>query len=244
MNLQKTVDKYEKDGYAVIPGVFSAAEANRMRSDALMALSWLPSRKRLQTVGEPESPALMFWPSLWSSELDAVRTDARMQEIVRVFLGDDVVQLNNQVYFRLPGDEDEFAWHQDISFRVPESNFAQIEDRYLQTIVVIDEIGLDNSPVEFIPGSHKKGNLNLVPRDGSEKGLRTFERGDKTGVKVTAKPGDVMIWSVMAVHGSEANTGGRMRMTYMNGFAEKGAAKGFPDYLVDGKIAAVDASLV
>ncbi|SVE25403.1 uncharacterized protein METZ01_LOCUS478257, partial [marine metagenome] len=33
-----------------------------------------------------------------------------MQNLVRTFLGDDVRQINNQIYFREQGDLDTFAW--------------------------------------------------------------------------------------------------------------------------------------
>jgi hypothetical protein len=45
-----------------------------------------------------------------------------------------------------------------------------------------------------------------------------------------------MVWSVMIVHGSEANTSDSSRMTYMNGFCRSKSTNGYPDYLVDGKI--------
>ena len=45
-----------------------------------------------------------------------------------------------------------------------------------------------------------------------------------------------MIWSVMIVHGSEANTSDQSRMTYMNGFCKSDSVLDYPDYLVDGRL--------
>ena len=66
--------------------------------------------------------------------------------------------------------------------------------------------------------------------------LRTFDRKGLNGKKYTAKKGDVMIWSVMIVHGSEPNNSSSDRMTYMNGFCRTKATKTYPDYLVNGKV--------
>lgn len=185
-------------------------------------------------------PALSFFPCLVEPYLNEVRKDERLARIVREFLGDDVKQLNNQIYYRLPGDGDEFAWHQDVSFRIPREDYPSIETAYLQTLVVIDEITMENSPVEFIPGSHKEGEQNLLDRIGVNWMLRTFERKGLHGKKYLAKPGDVMIWSVLTVHGSEKNTSTLPRMTYMNGYARADAAKDWPLYLKDGKVVEID----
>lgn len=230
---------YERDGVAVIPGLFSLDEVAKIRASAMMALTQLPSKQNLQrrAVDGIEFPALLFWPADWSTYLNQIRCDERIATVVRGILGEDVKQLNNQVYFRLPGDQDEFAWHQDISFRTPPEDFNQIETGYLQTLVVVDEMDETNGAVEYIPGSHKEGNLDLIHRDGREVGLRLFERDGKKGVKYCAKPGDFMMWSVMIVHGSERNeTQDKPRMTYMNGFAKASASRFFPYYMKGGQV--------
>lgn len=235
---------YERDGVAIVPSLFSKDEVAKIRAAAIMALQEShPKRGALALQVKPsddgvEFPALLFWPATVSAYLNRIRCDERISQVVRAVLGDDVKQLNNQVYFRLPGDGDEFAWHQDLSFRTPKEDFNQIETGYLQTLVVVDEITEENGAVEYVRGSHKNGDLNLVPRDGSEAGLRNFVRGGFQGQKICAKPGDFMIWSVMVVHGSEKNlTADRSRMTYMNGFARADACKKkFPVYMHEGKV--------
>ena len=122
--LAETLSQYQRDGIAVIRSVFTPSEMNTLRSAAFMALTELGDighngyrGKALETVdtGQTKSPALVFWPALASAALDEFRTDPRLQTIVRALLGPDVKQLNNQIYFRLPGDTDSFAWHQDIT---------------------------------------------------------------------------------------------------------------------------------
>jgi len=227
----------ERDGVARIPSVFQPSEVDRMRSAAYMALSHSRGGKNQLQVCRAagyDSPGLLFWPVLASEYLNAVRCDPRLVDIVRQALGPDVKQINNQIYFRLPGDGDSFAWHQDHVFRKPDEDFPGIESGYLQTIIVVDEITEHNAPVEYIPGSHKSvfsGNP-----DQRSPGLRAFKREGHQGIRLTAKPGDVVVWSVMIVHGSEPNRSAMARMTYMNGFAKAECSRFNPVYLSGGKV--------
>lgn len=240
--MKKWQKELEKNGYARIKSVFSIDEVNRMRAEAIMALTKIPqddpSKLQVREYAGGKWPALLFWPSQISNYLDRIRKDERLSKIVREALGDDIVQLNNQIYYRLPGDGDEFAWHQDITFRTPKEHYDQIETGYLQTIIVIDPM-IMNGGIEFIPGSHRWGDKNLVPRDGSEKNLREFVRGEWKGEEVLANCGDVLVWSVMVVHGSQKNRSNKSRMTYMNGFAKASSVSseaGFPTYMRNGQV--------
>lgn len=221
----------ERDGVARIESVFTKAEMDELRCRAWRAFR-NASEAAIQWRGI--YPALLFGPD----GLDSFRRDPRLSEIAQAALGKNILQLNNQVYFRMPGDGDQFNWHQDITFRAPANLFQGIETGYLQTAIVIDDIDEDNGAIEYVIGSHKSGDLGLVAR-GTENGLREFERQKFKGVKMTAKSGDVLVWSVMIVHGSEPNKSSKPRMYYMNGLAKAEcvlARDHFPYYMRDGKV--------
>lgn len=223
------MDDYREAGYLRFPDVFPAYEMNSIRTAAYATASirtgsvqWLPNGK----------PALLFWPQKHSFNLNRYAHDPRLADIVTFFLGDKVRQINNQVYFRESSDGDQFAWHQDVLFRTPPEDFDNIEDNYLQTIIVVDPVTPENGAIEFIPGSHKHGDRKLL-KSGTDPALRSFVRGDWYGKKIAANPGDVIVWHPLTIHGSEPNCSGKPRMTYMNGFAADSAVlnKGkYPTY--------------
>lgn len=243
--IEEAKEIYERDGITIIPNVFQEEEIQKIRAAAFMSLTKIDQIKKAgykhnvletRTVKNQEFPALLFFPTLVSDYLNQIRTDERLITIVQSFLGKEVKQLNNQIYFRLPGDGDSFAWHQDIHFRKPTEDYPEIEGSYLQTLIVVDEITEYNGAVEFIPGTHTEGDLQLIKGLLPDSILRKFKRNEKTGIKYLGKPGDVMIWSVMTIHGSEANQSPSSRMTYMNGFAKANAAKHWPFYLKNGNV--------
>lgn len=231
------VSELDEKGYAKIPGVFTKYETDTIRRLAYDCLEH-PFKMKTSLQQRGHFPILLLWPSDSSDYLKSISKDMRLSNIARQYLGKDILHLNNQIYFREPGDEDEFAWHQDICFRIPPEDFIGIETTYLQTIIVVDPITKDNGAIEFIPGSHKRGDLKLVDRAPGEYGLRKFVRGKWKGEKVLAEPGDVIVWSVMVVHGSEQNNSTKSRLTYMNGFAKDTAVKPgrFDYYMKDGEI--------
>ena len=233
---------YEEKGVIVIPSVFTSAECDEIKRQAYSVTD-----EQITEAGYPHLPSeqiynkksLIFFPALANDYINSIRIDNRVVELAREFIGDDIRQINNQIYFREKGDLDQFAWHQDIMFREGHLFNEEVMDDYFQTIIAVDDITEQNGAIEFIEGSHKT--MRIEP----PKNLRRFERGNLKGTKYTAKKGDVLIWSVMIVHGSETNNSNSDRMTYMNGFCRTKASAGYPHYLIGGKVVPkIDPSMI
>ena len=232
-NIATLKKQYAENGVIVIPSVFTSEECDEIKRQAYSIKD-----SEIKAAGYPHDASetaynkrsLIFFPALANEYINNIRTDERMVELVKEFIGNDVRQINNQIYFRESGDEDQFAWHQDIMFREEGSFNGDVENDYFQTIIAVDDITEENGAIEFIDGSHK------TMRIGAPNNLRAFNRGELKGTKYTAKKGDVLIWSVLTVHGSEPNKSDKDRMTYMNGFCRTKATTIYPDYLVNGNI--------
>ncbi len=225
--------EYIEKGVIVIPGVFSSEECDEIKRQAytvkdidikMAGYKYEPSEQAYN------KKSLIFFPALANEYLNQIRTDKRMVELVRAWIGDDVRQINNQIYFREAGDKDQFAWHRDTIFRESQNFNNDVVDDYFQTIIAVDDLTEDNGAVEFIEGSHN------WPEFPSPKNLRIFDRKGLQGKKYTATKGSVLIWTVTIVHGSEVNYSNSDRMTYMNGFCRTKATKSYPDYLINGKV--------
>lgn len=199
MTLQSHVSTCKRDGFARIPNVFTQEEVDKLRAEALLAM-----RKAEEVEILNGFPTIMYHPP--SPYIQELSRNKKLLDIVREYYGHDAFDLETQqYYFHLPGDPDEFAWHTDERFRPGVANL------YLQTAILVDDWTEENSAVEFIPGSHKKPFTN-------QGDLRKFIRGDRNGIKLLGKAGDVLTWSNTVVHGSERNVSKTSRAYYMNGF--------------------------
>ena len=264
MKLAEQFDQAEEqlrtDGVAILKGVFTQQETHQMRAAAYHTMHQVPAdqayadggriqyRPDLEEPGLPEDqvhfPALMFMPTMINPHLNRVRTDERMQEITRRLVGPDIRLLNNQIYFKLPGAPDSFAWHQDLRFRLDQELFPNVQRSYIQTVIAVDRWREDNSPVSFVRGSHERGfSQALLDMSRDKAALRDFNASalpeEFQGLEIITpqlEPGDMAIWGLLTVHGSGPNNSEHARMTIMHGFAHKDHSVEWPVHMEDGQV--------
>lgn len=241
--------QYERDGVAHIPEVFQKYEMDNLRLSALYGLGHsshdakYTSGDRVQEISAAGQtfPAIHFWPSVSSLEMEVVRQDHRIKAIVQAILGDDVKQLNNQLYYRMPGDGDCFDWHQDCVFRKGMTDGFDPMTDYLQTIITVDPMHHANGGLCFKPGAYKLGDQAF-----DRESLRSDPDPESLTGAINTSSGDMVIWNAYTPHASPKNETSYPRMTYMNGYARADAClEGvWPDYLVGGQSAEVDTATI
>jgi hypothetical protein len=156
------------------------------------------------------------YPYLASPIIDQMRRHQGIIGVVKQILGNDVVQIVNQINFNHPGRQGQgWGWHQDYRFRRP--GMTNFPHTYLQTLVAIDPVTTENGGVRLIPGSVNLGPLKLdIEQDTAE---QQFD--PKLTVTPQLKPGDMAIFGPYTIHGSTPNRSNAPRRVFINGFADK-----------------------
>ncbi len=102
----------------------------------------------------------------------------------------------------------EIPWHQDL-------NYWPLEPLInISAWIAIDDVRVDNSCVQVIPGSHKK----IVPHIRAREGMGFGEEADpdyysaENLVNMELKPGEFFLFNEKTLHHSEANRSDRRRM--------------------------------
>jgi len=223
----KTPTEFERDGVEVQRNVFDQGWINRLRADIF--LCFRQGKCDIQWK-DNAWPALMFWPRRHSYWCEL--TTRSLKDHVMSHLGPNVRQLNNQVYFRLPGDGDAFNWHQDITFR--KGCLPGIERGYIQTVIAIDPMTNDSGALKFMAKS--LADMQMAVRGTPE--LRNKPAYLPGVTTITAEPGDLITWGLLTPHCSTPNVSQHSRMTYMNGFAADEYLEDdrFDWYLKDGEL--------
>ncbi|HEY5598077.1 MAG TPA: phytanoyl-CoA dioxygenase family protein, partial [Kiloniellales bacterium] len=138
---------YHQLGYAVVKGVFSAAEVgelaaafDRVQAQALNHHRSFRHQNLFFRIAQDRALGRIVRYAQWPSYIDAVlarfRTDPRLLAIVAPLLGTELKQIINQLHWKPPGAAmADFGYHQDIRFRRPRSAYREPERSYVQTAI-------------------------------------------------------------------------------------------------------------
>ena len=232
---QELIDRYWREGYAIVRSLFSREEiaeiviaADQIHAEGVRrGRSFRHGNLLYNVVAGAEGQPLVRmvqWPSYHQAELNRVRLDVRIARLIEPLVGRDAKQIINQVHWKVPGSLGDFAWHQDSRSRRPAAAYRNLATSYVQTGLAIDPHGPESGGMRFIPRSHLGGDLGM---DCSKKALGTAmsDRAlDEIGlsasdaVDLVLEPGDLALWSPYLVHGSGANRSSHMRRFYINGY--------------------------
>lgn len=229
---------YHEEGYAVIKGVFTPEEIVRFK-DATdrakrrgydMGCSF---RHANVTYWVSEDPNIglnvsgMQWPSHDEPALEAMRRDPRMLRILAPLIGTDIRQIINQIHWKTPGCAFAVNFHRDRINRRPAEAFRDLANSYVQTGTAIDPMTPENGALLVVPGSHRRAPAEHPAGSsfsGSDARRDYLERegySEDDLLPIYADPGDIAMWHVDTIHGSDQNRSATMdRCLYINGYVK------------------------
>ena len=226
MLTQTQIEQFHRDGVLTVPGAVSPQQLQRLRDDFAL---WLEeSREQDQAYGEcidgrarfdlqpghsSDKPALRRVQApteVSDAYLDAMSNSA-MAEMVADLIGPNVKLHHTKINSKQPGSATEVKWHQDFAF-TPHSN-----DDVITALLMVDEVTLENGPLEVLPGSHK-GPVHPLWHDGVFTGAvdDSIAREMKAkSITCTGPAGSVCLMHTRLAHGSAANRSNHPRTLFI-----------------------------
>jgi len=216
-------DFYRREGYLLVPEVFSATEIAELRraTDRLVAEARQvsasnavydlapghgPDRPLVRRIKHPETRDPVF--------ARAARND-RLLDIVSALVGPAVRFDHGKLNFKPPGGQASVEWHQDWAF------YPQTNDDMLAVGIMLEDCTPENGPLMVLPGSHK-GRIYDHHHDGVFVGaLDPDDLGTEAGraVALTGKAGACTFHHVRTVHGSTENKADSVRPLLLFSYA-------------------------
>lgn len=202
----RQVAEFDRDGFVVVPGAFSAAEVA------------LIERWTREVAVLPEVPG-RHWVFHEKSRLDGSDLINRIEYIspfhagyrelsealkgpaAQVF-GESVVLFKEKINFKGPGGEG-FAPHQDS-----QAGWEAYASNFVSVMVCIDPATIENGCLEFAAGHHRRGLL---------RGMEPLKPEDMAGMEFRpcpTRPGDIALFDAYAPHRSAANMTRTTRRLY------------------------------
>jgi len=124
-----------------------------------------------------------------------------MTRAVVELIGPDVKFHHGKINVKLPSTRSRVGLHQDFSY-TPHTN-----DDIVTALLMLDDVTMENGPLQVAPGSHTEGQVSLW-----QDGVFTGQVADTTATAlagrlrpVTGRAGDVCLMHTSLLHGSEPN---------------------------------------
>ncbi len=150
-------------------------------------------------------------PEEISEAYATVMRGSRMVEYVADLIGPSLRFHHGKVNSKLPGAATKVKFHQDFTFQ-PMSN-----DDMITALLFVDDVTLENGPLEVVPGSHK-GPLYSLWHNGIFTGAvadEVVEAHENAIVKCTGPAGSVCLMHASLLHGSAPNLSDTSRTLYI-----------------------------
>jgi ectoine hydroxylase len=147
------VERFERDGYLMLPGLFDAAEVAVLRQAAAEVFAM----DRVEVVRERDGATARtaFAAHTYHEAFRRLGRHPRMVEPVKTLLGGPVYMHQYKVNAKAAFDGDVWQWHQDYGTWARDD--AMPEPRAMNIAVFVDAATEFNGPLWLIPGSHREG---------------------------------------------------------------------------------------
>jgi phytanoyl-CoA hydroxylase len=239
---QQQKDIFWRDGVLVVDNAVTADELATLRNEFKR---WVDeSRSHTDDYGETQDGRARFdlQPG-HSAEQPALRRVQSPEEVSDIFantmrnartvdfcaelIGPGLRFHHGKVNSKLPGSATQVKWHQDFTFQ-PMTN-----DDIITCLLFIDDVTLENGPLEVIPGSHK-GPIHSHWHNGVFTGAVDEAIVDQQRDKIvscTGSAGSVCLMHASLLHGSAPNLSTEARTLYITTYYAEDAIELSPNHL-------------
>lgn len=222
----RQVSDFNRDGYMLLENAITADQLTLLRAEFNQ---WVEeSRKQTDSYGitcdgrprfsvqpghSADHPALRRIASpnelsdLW---LDTMRNSIAVDAVCDIF-GPNLRFNNAKINSKLPGSGTDVKYHQDFPFEL------HTNDDLMTVLYFIDDVTLENGPLEVVPGSHT-GPLYELWHDGIFTGAVSEEvatQAQQQAVPCMGPAGSACLMHTRLLHGSAANKSDKPRTLFI-----------------------------
>lgn len=211
---------FARDGFVVLGDLFNSREIDILCTDAARLRGAESGMLDPDTViAEPDSGAVrsVFKVHEQSDVFGRLAADARLAEVARYLLDDDVYLHQTRMNYKPGFQGKEFYWHSDFETWHVEDGMPRM--RALSMTVLLTENTPHNGPLMLMPGSHQHfiACVGETPEEHYKQSLRRQEYGvpDNESLAFLARnggieaptgvAGTVIVFDCNTMHGSASN---------------------------------------
>ena len=209
---------YDENGYLLVKGLLTRAEAATYRAHAHALIERLSAHRNVdatwgsarKAVEQAQATKLLHCHDVqfYDAAFGRLIVDERLTEAAADIIGSPNVQLHhNKLFIKPPEKGSPFPMHQDYPF------FPHARHSMIAAIIHFDDAPLEKGCVRVVPGSHKRGPIEHQPEGSWHLPFEQYPL--KSSVPCEAAAGDVLLFSYLTIHGSDVNTSSEARTTLL-----------------------------
>ncbi|MEH6445002.1 MAG: phytanoyl-CoA dioxygenase family protein [Oceanospirillaceae bacterium] len=175
-----------------------------------LAIGHTSEKPELRRINAPVEISQAYYNAMASSKI----TDC-----VADLIGPNIKLHHSKINSKLPGGKTQVKWHQDFPF-TPHSN-----DDLITALLMLDDVTLENGPLEVVAGSHKEA-IHGLWQNGIFSGSVNEELTkdcQQRATTCTGTAGAVCLMHTRLLHGSKPNTGKDPRTLFITVYSAEDA---------------------
>ena len=244
------VDFFWEHGFLRVEQVYTPAEMDELDAEmerlmvewARLTPGWSGDWRKAYMDAETEKKAnLRAMHDLWlySASFACAVTNPRLVGAVADLIGPNVELHHSTMHVKPPSTGQPFPLHQDNAF------YVHRNERYVDTLIHLDDTCHENGEIRFLDGSHRGGPLDHIRRTATGERCTPHLPTDRwrlaDTVAVPASRGDVVLFDLYTIHGSYLNQTDRARRLVRVGYRDpdnrqvQGQSALRPGWIVAGK---------
>ena len=203
------IARYRNKGYIVVPDLLSPAELGEIREELAGLLSragQVSHSDAIYDLGPAHTPERVDvrrikTPHAVMPSVKRLISHPGMVDVLIHLIGPNIRFQTSKLNIKAAGDGAAVEWHQDWAF------YPHTNDDLLAVGIMLDDMTLENGPLQFLPGSHKGPVYDHHAKgffcgaiDPIKSGL-----GFENAESITGRAGSMSFHHVRAVHGSAPN---------------------------------------
>ena len=206
---------YDDNGYILIKGLFSPAEAADLRQATHDLAARLQKIRNIDAtwatakdVDPTKKISLLHCHDVQFQDARFARliVDPRLTSIAQSIIGPNVQLHHTKMFIKPPEKGAPFPMHQDFPY------FPHDNNSMIAAIVHMDDAPIAKGCLRVVPGSHKLGPIKTDRPDFS---LSPEEYPIDKATPCEAHAGDVIFFSYLTIHGSGINVSSEARTTVL-----------------------------
>jgi ectoine hydroxylase len=213
----KQLDRYRRDGFVIVRGLFAKDEAGLIL-DAALADERLRKAAYSRTDSEGNQTLMSVWDQLGDDIYSVAMRSRRVVDIMETLIGEEVCHYNSKLNAKEPKVGGRWEWHQDYGYAY---GYGVLAPKMATCFIALDPSTRDNGCIELLAGSHRLGRLDhvFVGKQYCADPERVAAAEQRLEVvPCELEPGDTVFFHCNTLHRSSANRSDRRRWVLITVF--------------------------